>query len=102
MKKYILMIVLTLSFISCTTVSPNATMHPIIRERRKIMNTEIRIQIFVADNISTPRLDNYNLRQGNNYLKVPLGTHVLYWSKKGKPYTKEVKITEDNRKFIIF
>ncbi|TDT67851.1 hypothetical protein EV215_1854 [Hypnocyclicus thermotrophus] len=102
MKKYILILILTLSFISCTAITSNATTHPIIRERREILNTEIRVQITVADNISTPRLDNYNLRHGTNYLKVPLGIHNLYWSKKGKPYIKEIKITEDNRKFIIF
>lgn len=109
MKGIKLSIVLIITIIilgGCTSTSgvqyASTGRHPVIKDRVDMMSTEIRISIFVADNIDTPRLGNYNLRRGNNYLRVPVGNHILYWSKKGESYRKQIKINDENKRFGIF
>ena len=53
-------------------------------------------------NITQGRIDNYPLEQGNNYLKVPAGTHILYWNKEGVNHSREITISSQNNKFILF
>ena len=93
-------IVFALSFFmfSCT----GATTHPVVKQRNAIKATEIRINLYVADNITQGRIDNYPLEQGNNYLKVPAGTHILYWNKDGVNHSREITISSQNNKFILF
>lgn len=86
----------------CVSTNQGVSRHPVVRDRTQMMSTELRVSIFVADNIDTPRLGNYNLRRGNNYLRVPAGTHVLYWSKKGESYRKSIKVSEENKRFGVF
>jgi len=101
MKKLILLLITILSFLFLTSCS-NTSVHPIVKNRKALTATEVRINIFVSDDISQSRIDNYPLKQGNNYIKVPVGTHILYWNKKGTNHTREIIIDSNENKFILF
>ena len=101
MKKLVYMIViisLSMVLTSCT----NYSTHPIVKNRTALINTEVRINIYVSDDIVQSRIDNFSLLAGNNYVKVPVGTHILYWNKKGKNQSREIIIDSSENKFIIF
>ena len=98
MKRFTFLILLTIFLISCS----NTTVHPIAKNRKALMATEVRINIYVSDDISQARIDNYPLKAGNNYIKVPIGTHVLYWNKKGSNNTRNIIVDSNENKFILF
>lgn len=101
MKKimyFCMLITILFSFSSCSSLIT----HPIVKNRTALMLTEVRINIYVADDISQSRIDNFSLKAGNNYIKVPIGTHVLYWNKKGVNSTREILVESSENKFILF
>lgn len=98
MKKLFFLLLTTLTIVSCSTT----TVQPIVKSRKALEATEVRVNIYVADDISQARLDNFPLSAGNNYIKVPLGTHILYWNKKGSNHTRDIIIDSNENKFILF
>ena len=101
MKKFvslIFLIILSTFIVSCSSTS----VHPIAKNRKALMATEVRINIYVSDDISQARINNYPLRAGNNYIKVPIGTHILYWNKKGTNNTRSIIVDSNENKFILF
>lgn len=97
--KYSLFIVIMIFSLSACTNSSN---HPLLRQQADLMATEIRVNIYLADDIQSARINSFPLSAGTNYIKVPVGNHIIYWSKKGKTYTKEVEISKTENKFIIY
>lgn len=101
MKKLSLLIIL-LAILFLLSSCTGASTHPIIKNRNALMATEVRINIYVADNITQSRIDNFALTTGNNYIKVPAGTHILYWNKQGVNHSKEITVDSNENKFILF
>ncbi len=98
MKRFFSLMILSIFLISCS----NTTVHPIAKNRKALMATEVRINIYVSDDISQARINNYPLKAGNNYIKVPIGTHVLYWNKKGSNNNRNIIVDSNENKFILF
>lgn len=97
--RYVLFIIVIMFVCSACT---NTSNHPLLRQQADLMATEIRVNIYLSDDIQSARINNFPLKIGTNYIKVPVGTHVLYWSKKGKTYTREVEISKTENKFIVY
>lgn len=94
----LIFIILAVFLISCS----NTSVHPIIKNRKALIATEVRINIYISDDISQSRIDNFPLKAGNNYVKVPVGTHMLYWNKKGTNNTRDIIVDSNENKFILF
>lgn len=92
---YIVFIFSTL--IACT----NTSTHPLLRQQADLMATEVRVSIYVADDIQAARINDFPLKSGTNYIKVPSGRHVLFWSKKGVNNSRELEVNKVNNKFLI-
>ena len=101
MKKILHLSIFSIFLIFMTSCN-NTSVHPIIKNRNALIATEIRINIYISDDISQAKIDNYPLSSGNNYIKVPMGTHTLFWNKKGENNTKEILINSHENKFILF
>ena len=101
MKRIIYFCMLIFSIFALTSCTRTTT-HPIVKNRNALMATEVRINIYVADDITQSRIDNFALVAGNNYIKVPIGTHILYWNKQGVNHTKEISVESSENKFILF
>ena len=101
MKRIIYFCMLIFSIFALTSCTGTTT-HPIVKNRNALMATEVRINIYIADDITQARIDNYALKAGNNYIKVPIGTHILYWNKQGVNHTKEIIVENNENKFILF
>ncbi len=97
-KNIIFSLVLIFSFGACVNVST----HPILRHQQDLMATEVRVNIYVSDDIQSARINNFPLKVGPNYLKVPVGSSVLYWSKKGKTYSRSIEVNKSSDQFLIF
>ena len=97
-KLFFILLISSIFFTACSSTS----LHPIVKSRKELMATEVRINIYVSDDISQARVDNYPLKSGNNYIKVPVGTHILYWNKKGNNNSREVIVDSNENKFILF
>ncbi len=97
-KNIIISILLIFAFGACVNVST----HPILRHQKDLMATEVRVNIYVSDDIQSARINNFSLKAGSNYLKVPIGTSILYWSKKGKTYSRSIDVNKSSDQFLIF
>lgn len=102
LEKIIKYTLVTTMLLFTFTACINASTHPILRNQADLMATEIRVNIYISDDIQSARINNFPLKAGSNYIKVPVGTHILYWSKKGVTHTKKIDVTRANDRFIIF
>lgn|GEM_PF-6971984 len=98
----LLKIIFIISILNFVLACTNTSTHPLLRQQADLMATEIRVNIYVADDIQEARINNYPLKNGTNYIKVPFGKHILYWSKKGVTNTKELEVSKVNNKFLLY